>query len=590
MSLVLAFIVGSGLALQADQGQDPLAALVEVLKVSDDDGFRLDILKGIRDGLKGRTTVSMPKGWTDVSSKLAQSASAEVRSLAQMISITFGDASALTALRLVLADPKADPTARKAALESLLGAKDRQLVPVLHALIGDPELRGPAMRALGSYEDPATPAKLLAAYKSLPIAERRDAINTLGARKNYAKDLLAALKSGAIPKADLTAAAIRQLSDYNDPEFNTWIEKEWGTVRPTPEARVKEIATWKQFFLSQKPGDPRQGRVVFSKTCMQCHTLFDAGGKVGPELTGANRQDLDYVLSNILDPSAVVGKDYQATMIRTTSGRVVTGLVKGDDNNAVTLQTENDTLIIPKSEIDARKLSEISMMPEGLLSNMSKDDARHLLAYLKSLTQVAYPEGVTLESIKASQANELFNGKDLTNWEGDPAVWSVDNGEIVGKGPQKKNHFIFQKMELSDFRLIVEIKLVPHGGNSGIQIRSVPVEGGEARGCQADAGAGWWGKLYEESARGLLFPKKGQEFDGDKFIKKEDWNTYEILAVGPKIRTAINGNLCTDLEDDKIALKGRIGLQVHAGGPMEVRFRNFQLELNPSKFELKTLK
>jgi hypothetical protein len=89
-------------------------------------------------------------------------------------------------------------------------------------------------------------------------------------------------------------------------------------------------------------------------------------------------------------------------------------------------------------------------------------------------------------------------------------------------------------------------------------------------------------------ARAAL-PKKGQAFDGDKFVRKDDWNVYEIVAVGTKIRTAINGNLCTDLEDDKIATKGRIGLQVHSGGPMEVRFRNFQLELNPM-FELKTVK
>src|SRR5436305_8225585 len=103
MSLVLAFVLSGAFTVQAEQ-QDPLAALVKVLKVSDDDGFRLDILKGIRDGLKGRTTVSMPKGWTEVSAKLAQSANAEVRSLAQMISITFGDPAALKALRNLLVD------------------------------------------------------------------------------------------------------------------------------------------------------------------------------------------------------------------------------------------------------------------------------------------------------------------------------------------------------------------------------------------------------------------------------------------------------------------------------------------------------
>jgi putative heme-binding domain-containing protein len=587
MSLLFAVVVSFGVASQADQ--DPLAALVEVLKISDDDAFRLDILKGIRDGLKGRTKVSMPKGWSEVASKLGQSSSAEVRSLATMISITFGDPAALKSLRGVLADGKASADDRKAALESLLGAKDRELPPVLFALLSDSALRGPAIRALGSYEEPSTPGKILAAYPSFQMVEKRDAINTLGARKAYAKDLLAALMSGAIPKADLTAASVRQLNDLNDGEISQWIEKNWGSVRPTPEARQREINEWKKFFTLNKEGDARKGRVVFAKTCMQCHILFDAGGKVGPELTGANRQELDYLLTNILDPSAVVGKDYQATTIRTKNDRVVTGMLRAEDNNAITLQTENDTLIIPKSEIDARKLSEISMMPEGLLSNMTKDEARHLLAYLKSQTQVNFPDGFTLESIRASQGEALFNGRDLTGWEGDSGVWSVDSGEIVGKGPQKRNHFLFNRQELTDFRLTLEIKLTPHGGNSGVQIRSVPIEGGEARGCQADAGAGWWGKLYEESARGLLYPKKGQAFDGDKFVKKEDWNVYEIVVVGNKIRTAINGNLCTDLEDDKIAPKGRIGLQVHSGGPMEVRFRNFQLELNP-KFELKTVK
>src|SRR5436190_736273 len=461
ISIIFAAILSVASPVQADD-QDPLAALVEVLKVSDDDGFRLDILKGIRDGLKGRTTVSMPKAWPEVSAKLAKSASEDVRSLTQMISITFGDPSALAALRAQLADPKAAPDARKAALESLLGAKDKDLPPLLLDLLPDPSMRGPAIRALGSYEDKSTPSKILAVYGSLQLAEKRDAINTLGARKGYAKELLAALKGGTIPRADLTAASIRQLGDLNEPEINSWIEKEWGMVRPTPEARMKEIAEWKKFLLANK-GDARKGRAVFAKTCMQCHTLFDAGGKVGPELTGANRQDLDYLLSNILDPSAVVGKDYQATTVRTTSGRVVTGLLKSEDNNAITLATENDILILPKTEIDARKLSEISMMPEGLLSNMSKDEARHLLAYLKSLTQVRFPDGFSLESLRPMQAGEpLFNGKDLTGWDGDPAVWSVEDGCIVGKGPQKKNQFIFHKAELSDFRLTLEIKLTPH--------------------------------------------------------------------------------------------------------------------------------
>jgi hypothetical protein len=103
------------------------------------------------------------------------------------------------------------------------------------------------------------------------------------------------------------------------------------------------------------------------------------------------------------------------------------------------------------------------------------------------------------------------------------------------------------------------------------------------KGPQADMGAGWWGKLYEENGRALLWNKPG-----DACVKENEWNTYEILAVGSKIRTAINGRLCVDLDDPLISRRGIIGLQVHSGGPLEVRFKDLQLELNP-KPELVTL-
>jgi hypothetical protein len=181
---------------------------------------------------------------------------------------------------------------------------------------------------------------------------------------------------------------------------------------------------------------------------------------------------------------------------------------------------------------------------------------------------------------------EIFNGKDLTGWYGEPGLFTVDNGEIVGKTEKglKRNEFLKSRFEVGDFRLVLKIKLVPHGANSGIQFRSQPHKGNEMLGYQADAGAGWWGKLYEEEGRGLLV-KEG----GEQFLNKEDWNTYEVVAVGHHILTALNGHKTVDLEDEKGATRGIFGLQVHAGGPTEVRFKDLQLELNP-KPELLTLK
>jgi hypothetical protein len=104
------------------------------------------------------------------------------------------------------------------------------------------------------------------------------------------------------------------------------------------------------------------------------------------------------------------------------------------------------------------------------------------------------------------------------------------------------------------------------------------------KGYQADIGEGWWGKLYHESGRGLLWDKGAP----DDAINKEDWNTYEVLAVGHKIRTAVNGRLCVDLDDPEGELEGVIAPQVHSGGPTEVRFKDFELELNPEP-EMKTV-
>src|SRR5262249_52667410 len=118
--------------------------------------------------------------------------------------------------------------------------------------------------------------------------------------------------------------------------------------------------------------------------------------------------------------------------------------------------------------------------------------------------------------------------------------------------------------------------LVPDGGNSGIQFRSEELPDGEVRGPQADIGKGWWGKLYEENARGVLWDKSGEPY-----VKPGEWNAYEVVAVGGKVKTFLNGKPCVDLEDTALPRRGIFAFQLHAGGPMEVRFKDIRLELLP---------
>jgi hypothetical protein len=187
-----------------------------------------------------------------------------------------------------------------------------------------------------------------------------------------------------------------------------------------------------------------------------------------------------------------------------------------------------------------------------------------------------------------SITKQFFNGKDLSQFEGRMDVFRAEDGQIVGQTKEglKNNEFLKNKMVVKDFRLTCQIKLVPDAANSGIQFRSVALEKSpEMRGYQADAGKGWWGTLYEESGRGQLW----KQMPPEGTIKTDEWNTYEVVAVGHHILTAINGVKCVDMDDKQGDLEGRIAFQVHAGGPTEVRFKDLVLELDP-KAELKTLK
>ncbi len=155
---------------------------------------------------------------------------------------------------------------------------------------------------------------------------------------------------------------------------------------------------------------------------------------------------------------------------------------------------------------------------------------------------------------------------------------------IIGKTATglKKNNFARSEMSFKNFRLTVQVKLIGNLGNSGIQFASESHPGGLMKGYQADVGPGWWGNLYDEHGRGSLTKKPTSVK-----VRKGEWNQYEILVVGNHVRTAINGQLCSDFTDPTGAKTGVIGLQVHSGGPTEVRFKEFELELNP-KDELST--
>ncbi|MBT6154944.1 MAG: DUF1080 domain-containing protein, partial [Planctomycetaceae bacterium] len=191
----------------------------------------------------------------------------------------------------------------------------------------------------------------------------------------------------------------------------------------------------------------------------------------------------------------------------------------------------------------------------------------------------------TVAAAESKYSSKIFNGKDLTGWEGSNKYWSVKDGGIVAKSTKdiSRNEFLWSATEVKDFYLAVSVRLTPHNRNGGIQFRSKPNnKGSRAIGYQADMGhvaghGNLWGRLYEEDRRGIL----DWNTHGIKAVKPGEWNRYEILAVGHRIWTAVNGTLCTAIEDPSGDLSGRLGLGISGGPAKTVQYRILAFSHDP---------
>ena len=224
---------------------------------------------------------------------------------------------------------------------SLIDARDKQLPGVLQTLLNEPAMRRDALRGLGAVEDAKTPAAILKIYSQLDTAGRRDALTTLASRVSFAKALMKAVTAKQVKANELPADTVRQLRALGQKEINAQLDKVWGVSRSTPEAKLAEIAKYKKLLSTRisVPDNLSNGRALYQRTCAQCHKLYGEGGEIGPDITGSNRNTLDYLLQNIIDPNADIPNDYRTTIVRLKDKRVLVGVIRQSEGQSVTLAT-----------------------------------------------------------------------------------------------------------------------------------------------------------------------------------------------------------------------------------------------------------
>jgi putative membrane-bound dehydrogenase-like protein len=323
---------------------------------------------------------------------------------AQLNSLWSDDATDATLLRLLarLRKPEAlrratalmrdadQPTALRLAMTDTVGRfGGQEAVSALLAMVSraneSEAVRSAALAALQRFDDARVAPAVLAAYPSFPPAVRARAVDALLSRRESAVALLDAVDGGTIPAKDVTIDQLRQAAAHGDKALDARVAKRWGKVTGgTPEEKLAQVRRLNN-DLRAAAGDPIAGREVFSNTCGSCHKLFDEGGSVGPDLTHANRADRDYLLVSIVDPSSVVRAEHLSHLVRTTDGRVLSGLLVEQTPARITLMdAKGERVTVPREKVQTVKESPVSLMPEGLLSGMKPQQLRDLFGYLQS--------------------------------------------------------------------------------------------------------------------------------------------------------------------------------------------------------------
>ncbi len=366
-----------------------------LLAAAKGEAFQSDILTGLADGLAGWRKATKPSAWDAFAKLVEKSANSALRDRARDLSVVFGDGRALDEVKRVALAKDADMNARKAALQTLIESRPSDLRVVCEQLLSVRFLNAVAVRGLAQFDDPAIGEKLAKSYRSFHPSERPAVMDTLVSRPVSARALLAELAAGRLPRADVSAFHARQIRSFNDAALNEELGKAWGELREAAADKRALIAKLKTQLTPDAlaKADKGAGRALFNQACANCHRLYGQGGEVGPDLTGAGRDNLDYLLDNLVDPSGVVTADFRMMVVNLKDGRTLNALVTARTERTLTLKTMTEIATVQHSDVTSLKESTLSIMPEGLIEALTPAQQRDLLAYLMHKSQVPLPDG-----------------------------------------------------------------------------------------------------------------------------------------------------------------------------------------------------
>jgi putative membrane-bound dehydrogenase-like protein len=452
---------------------EDLAACVAFVAELKETNTRVKALDALVSAI-GNRQVDEPKEWKAVRDRLTKDESADVRRLANSLAVKFADAEAVKRALAVAVDAAKSLNERASAVRDLGVAKSpATLKPLTDIARGNnaPELRAEAIRALAGFDAPQLAKDLLADWAKYPLTLKGEIVQVLSGRKDWAGELLAAVKAKKVERTDLNDNTILRIQALKDARLNAEVEAVWGRFRATP-AELTALIDKMRDELAKAPGSFARGKVVFDNQCAKCHKFDGRGHDVGPNLDGAGR-DIEYLLANVLDPNRVIGAPYFMRTVNTLKGTVETGVLHAEDEQSITLKGENAQLKqIQKKDIDEIRVQEKSLMPEGLGYNLSVQDFRDLVRYV-----MANP------FVQADHA--IFGPVDKST--GEPEQVSLGtgvSGRIVLRNADRRTQAMVQAKVVAPADLKVRLLI---GSRNDVQVRVNGAPAKTARGSGAAA-------------------------------------------------------------------------------------------------------
>ncbi len=353
-----------------------------------------ELLKGWLESKATQAQPKAPQGWDKAYAALEKAKDFDTKLQGLRLAQVFGTPDVSPTLRALAEDEKLPLPNRRQALEAWV-VRPRGDLFFLGNYLNSPEMATVAIKGLASGKDSNLADPLVANLSTFREDGRQAALAVLVSRPAWAAKLAEAIEQGKVSPKSIPSHLARQVANLKDPVLTSRWEKAWGSIQPVKADKKLLLAKWKENLTPESlgKGDAIKGKSLFARSCSACHQLFGEGGNLGPNLTGGQRAEVQYWLENLVDPSAVVGKEHQRTILELKDGRVLVGVIRQENLQGIQIAWAEGEATVPLDAIETRTATGQSIMPDGLLESLNPAEVQDLFAYLMSRLESAAKPG-----------------------------------------------------------------------------------------------------------------------------------------------------------------------------------------------------